>query len=217
MNTVVIISNIIRITKKESQEASFTELYPRDFRYGSCAYLPTSLAIIDVALTALSLAFLSDRKCVCRCFSSLVPLKRGKGPWKLLELKSKADELYEHKVLRICVVSGKPSRKYDGKPSKESDGNKFGKRFAWCLVLLMHVDIFGCYITCDCEHFAKHMGTMAMNETHASPTVQQSIETPVFTPNQTQQMGTETTNETPSKPNQAEENLNDEVKCILKL
>ncbi|KAF2590394.1 hypothetical protein F2Q70_00038196 [Brassica cretica] len=60
MNTVVIISNIIRITKKESQEASFTELYPRDFRYGSCAYLPTSLAIIDVALTALSLAFLSD-------------------------------------------------------------------------------------------------------------------------------------------------------------
>ncbi|WZZ77676.1 hypothetical protein YC2023_098248 [Brassica napus] len=54
------------------------------------------------------------------------------------------------------------------------------------------------------------MGTMATNETSASPTAQQSIETPVFTPNQTQQMGTETTNETPSKPNQAEENLNDE-------
>ena len=36
---------------------------------------------------------------------------------------------------RICVVSGKPSRK--------SDGNKFEKLFAWCLVRLMHVDIFG--------------------------------------------------------------------------
>ncbi|KAF2585899.1 hypothetical protein F2Q70_00036657 [Brassica cretica] len=79
----------------------------------------------------------------------------------------------------------------------------------FCLCML--ISLVGSWIAYDI------MGTMAMNETHASPTVQQSIETPVFTPNQTQQMGTETTNETPSKPNQAEENLNDEVKCILKL
>ena len=35
----------------------------------------------------------------------------------------------------ICVVSGKSSRKLDG--------NKFWNFFAWCLVLLRHVDIFG--------------------------------------------------------------------------
>ncbi|CAF1920242.1 unnamed protein product [Brassica oleracea] len=65
---------------------------------------------------------------------------------------------------RIWVVSGKLSRK--------SDVNKFEKLFAWCLVLLTHVDIFGrlvnvlmtfinehvfvgCYRAFDCDHFAK--------------------------------------------------------------
>nr|VDC94359.1 unnamed protein product [Brassica oleracea] len=68
---------------------------------------------------------------------------------------------------RIWVVSGKFSRK--------SDVNKFEKLFAWCLLLLTHVDIFvflkfrticvvsgklsrksdGCYRAFDCDHFAK--------------------------------------------------------------
>ncbi|CAN6857464.1 unnamed protein product [Brassica oleracea] len=63
---------------------------------------------------------------------------------------------------RIWVVSGKLSRK--------SDVNKFEKLFAWYLVLLTHVDIFGmicvvsgklsrksdgCYRSFDCDHFAK--------------------------------------------------------------
>ena len=39
---------------------------------------------------------------------------------------------------RICVLSGKPSRKYDG--------NKFEFFFVWCLVLLMHVDIACWYL-----------------------------------------------------------------------
>ncbi|CAF1705730.1 BnaC03g44030D [Brassica napus] len=63
---------------------------------------------------------------------------------------------------RIWVVSGKLSRK--------SDVNKFEKLFAWCLLLLTHVDIFGlicvisgklsrksdgCYRAFDYDHFAK--------------------------------------------------------------
>ncbi|KAG5397069.1 hypothetical protein IGI04_018883 [Brassica rapa subsp. trilocularis] len=56
----------------------------------------------------------------------------------------------------------------------------------------------------------KKMGTEATNETHASPIAQPSNETLVFTPNQTQWNEAEPSYETPSKPNQAEENLDDE-------
>ncbi|KAF3515237.1 hypothetical protein F2Q69_00004341 [Brassica cretica] len=66
----------------------------------SCAYLPTSLAIITAALTALSFSFPKRH--------------RGKGPWKLLELKSKAAELWEHKVLSVIPRLTTKS-KHDGK------------------------------------------------------------------------------------------------------
>nr|VDC98448.1 unnamed protein product [Brassica oleracea] len=46
----------------------------------------------------------------------------------------------------------------------------------------------------------EYVGTEATNETHVSPIAPQSIETPVFTPIQTQQVGTEATNETPVSP-----------------
>ncbi|KAF3523211.1 hypothetical protein F2Q69_00048125 [Brassica cretica] len=143
----------------------------------------------------------------------ILQLHLGKG-WKFLELKSKAAESWKHKVLRICVVSGKPSRK--------SDGNKFEKLLAWCLVLLTHVDIFGRLVNLlmtlnkmgdsvplklalpglkypigsePNERFLQ-MGTHATNETHASPIAQQSTATPILTPNQTQQA----TNETLASP-----------------
>ncbi|KAF3567072.1 hypothetical protein DY000_02013386 [Brassica cretica] len=53
------------------------------------------------------------------------------------------------------------------------------------------------------------------NETPASPITQQNTETPVFTLNQTQQA--EPSYETPSKPNQAEENLDDEAETGIQV
>ncbi|WZZ36870.1 hypothetical protein YC2023_020271 [Brassica napus] len=55
------------------------------------------------------------------------------------------------------------------------------------------------------------------NETPASPITQQNTETTVFTLNQTQQVHAEPSYETPSKLNQAEENLDDEAETGIQV
>ncbi|KAF3496699.1 hypothetical protein DY000_02055611 [Brassica cretica] len=108
-----------------------------------------------------------------------------------------------------------------GKLSRKSDVNKFEKLFAWCLVLLTHVDIFGmicvvsgklsrksdgnkfeyffCLITHDSNKMEDSLPLKLALSGLKYPTDATKSLTLIISPNN-KKMGTDATNETPASP-----------------